>query len=164
MGFDLVRFQGDVDEELVCPICSGVLEDPVQVSLDASSLYTCPLTNIFFPSLPLSLASLLGLSSFTCCLHKTPNTTTTTGRCLRARLLSQLHNRVADPAAHLSSGSQLNHCGKFTTSSSHLAKSPRSSLHQLRQCSVRVHKCPETRLSACASGPVRAQSEASAAV
>lgn len=33
MGFDLVRFHGDVDEELVCPICSGVLEDPVQVSL-----------------------------------------------------------------------------------------------------------------------------------
>lgn len=33
MGFDLVRFQGDVDEELVCPICSGVLEDPVQVCM-----------------------------------------------------------------------------------------------------------------------------------
>lgn len=31
MGFDLERFQGDVDEELVCPICSSVLEDPVQV-------------------------------------------------------------------------------------------------------------------------------------
>lgn len=31
MGFDLERFQGDVDEELVCPICSAVLEDPVQV-------------------------------------------------------------------------------------------------------------------------------------
>lgn len=31
MGFDVNRFQGDVDEELVCPICSGVLEDPVQV-------------------------------------------------------------------------------------------------------------------------------------
>lgn len=33
MGFDVSRFQGDVDEELVCPICSGVLEDPVQVGL-----------------------------------------------------------------------------------------------------------------------------------
>ncbi|XP_044017483.1 E3 ubiquitin-protein ligase NRDP1 isoform X1 [Aphidius gifuensis] len=32
MGFDVHRFQGEVDEELVCPICSGVLEDPVQVS------------------------------------------------------------------------------------------------------------------------------------
>ncbi|XP_017755208.1 PREDICTED: E3 ubiquitin-protein ligase NRDP1 isoform X2 [Eufriesea mexicana] len=30
MGFDVNRFQGEVDEELVCPICSGVLEDPVQ--------------------------------------------------------------------------------------------------------------------------------------
>ncbi|KAF2902824.1 hypothetical protein ILUMI_03360 [Ignelater luminosus] len=30
MGFELNRFQGDVDEELVCPICSGVLEDPLQ--------------------------------------------------------------------------------------------------------------------------------------
>lgn len=32
MGYDLNRFQGDVDEELICPICSGVLEDPVQAS------------------------------------------------------------------------------------------------------------------------------------
>lgn len=31
MGFELNRFQGDVDEELVCPICYGVLEDPLQV-------------------------------------------------------------------------------------------------------------------------------------
>lgn len=31
MGFDLVRFPQEVDEELVCPICSGVLEEPVQV-------------------------------------------------------------------------------------------------------------------------------------
>lgn len=31
MGYDLQRFQSDVDEELTCPICSGVLEDPVQV-------------------------------------------------------------------------------------------------------------------------------------
>lgn len=34
MGFDLARFpQDDVDEELVCPICSGVLEEPVQVTM-----------------------------------------------------------------------------------------------------------------------------------
>lgn len=30
MGYDVIRFQGDVDEELVCPICSGVLEEPLQ--------------------------------------------------------------------------------------------------------------------------------------
>lgn len=30
MGFELTRFQGEVDEELICPICSGVLEDPIQ--------------------------------------------------------------------------------------------------------------------------------------
>lgn len=33
MGFELNRFQGEVDEELICPICSGVLEDPLQVFL-----------------------------------------------------------------------------------------------------------------------------------
>lgn len=35
MGFEIKRFQGDgdVDEELICPICSGVLEDPLQVSI-----------------------------------------------------------------------------------------------------------------------------------
>lgn len=31
MGYEVNRFQGDVDEELICPICSGVLEDPLQV-------------------------------------------------------------------------------------------------------------------------------------
>lgn len=31
MGFDIVRFVGEVDEELLCPICTGVLQDPVQV-------------------------------------------------------------------------------------------------------------------------------------
>ena len=31
MGFDVNRFQGTVDEELLCSICSAVLEDPVQV-------------------------------------------------------------------------------------------------------------------------------------
>lgn len=30
MGYDLGRFQGDVDEELMCSICGGVLEDPLQ--------------------------------------------------------------------------------------------------------------------------------------
>jgi len=28
MGYDVSRFEGTVDEELVCPICSAVLEDP----------------------------------------------------------------------------------------------------------------------------------------
>ena len=31
MGYDVNRFEGDVDEELICPICSFILEDPVQV-------------------------------------------------------------------------------------------------------------------------------------
>ena len=31
MGFDSTRFEGEVDEELLCPICSFILEDPVQV-------------------------------------------------------------------------------------------------------------------------------------
>lgn len=33
MGYEITRFEGEVDEELLCPICSGVLEDPVQVSV-----------------------------------------------------------------------------------------------------------------------------------
>ena len=33
MGYEIGRFEGEVDEELLCPICSGVLEDPVQVSV-----------------------------------------------------------------------------------------------------------------------------------
>uniref|UniRef100_A0A0B6ZB44 E3 ubiquitin-protein ligase NRDP1 n=1 Tax=Arion vulgaris TaxID=1028688 RepID=A0A0B6ZB44_9EUPU len=30
MGFELGRFEEEVDEELICPICSCVLEDPLQ--------------------------------------------------------------------------------------------------------------------------------------
>ena len=33
MGIELHRFAGEVDEELLCPICKNVLEDPVQVSV-----------------------------------------------------------------------------------------------------------------------------------
>lgn len=32
MGFDIGRFCGTVDEELICAICAGVLDDPLQVS------------------------------------------------------------------------------------------------------------------------------------
>ncbi|XP_062401651.1 E3 ubiquitin-protein ligase NRDP1-like [Sardina pilchardus] len=32
MGYDTNRFQGHVDEDLLCPICSGVLEEPVQAT------------------------------------------------------------------------------------------------------------------------------------
>lgn len=46
MGFELDRFQGDVDEELVCPICSGVLEDPLQVTF-FSLFEATSLLNIF---------------------------------------------------------------------------------------------------------------------
>ena len=31
MGYDVNRFEGEVDEELICPICSQILEDPLQV-------------------------------------------------------------------------------------------------------------------------------------
>ena len=31
MGYERSRFQGDVDEELICSICSGVLEEPLRV-------------------------------------------------------------------------------------------------------------------------------------
>lgn len=32
MGFEIGRFEGEVDEELICPICSGVLEEPLQAT------------------------------------------------------------------------------------------------------------------------------------
>lgn len=46
MGYDLHRFHGEVDEELTCPICSGVLEDPVQVFINVKIHYRIfPLLN-----------------------------------------------------------------------------------------------------------------------
>lgn len=61
MGFDVNRFQGDVDEELVCPICSGVLEDPVQVG-DARVSHPGEFHPAHFfsdPPCPLNLVSVL---------------------------------------------------------------------------------------------------------
>lgn len=37
MGYEIGRFKGEVDEELICPICSGVLEDPLQVLIVTKS-------------------------------------------------------------------------------------------------------------------------------
>jgi len=47
MGYEINRFQGDVDEELLCPICSGVLEEPLQVSVTLTTilLHVKTLTN-----------------------------------------------------------------------------------------------------------------------
>ncbi|GBM70187.1 E3 ubiquitin-protein ligase NRDP1 [Araneus ventricosus] len=33
MGYDIARFKGEVDEELICPICSGVLQEPLQAPI-----------------------------------------------------------------------------------------------------------------------------------
>ena len=38
MGIEINRFQGEVDEELLCPICGSVLENPLQVGLLTPSL------------------------------------------------------------------------------------------------------------------------------
>ena len=31
MGFDITRFESTVDDELICAICEGVLQNPIQV-------------------------------------------------------------------------------------------------------------------------------------
>ena len=37
MGYDVTRFaESSVDEELLCPICSGVLENPRQVEFQTT--------------------------------------------------------------------------------------------------------------------------------
>lgn len=45
MGFDINRFVGEVDEELLCPICTGVLQDPVQVKYIYLPLLNIPINN-----------------------------------------------------------------------------------------------------------------------
>ncbi|KAB7504847.1 E3 ubiquitin-protein ligase NRDP1 [Armadillidium nasatum] len=46
MGFDVTRFQGDVDEELLCPICSEVLQEATSegniLSLPLSTCFQAP--------------------------------------------------------------------------------------------------------------------------
>ena len=41
MGYEIGRFEGDVDEELICPICSGVMEEPLQVLNGSESCDQC---------------------------------------------------------------------------------------------------------------------------
>lgn len=58
MGYDVTRFQGEVDEDLLCPICSMVLEEPVQVNA-LLYLWTRSITRTYFiyPLDRLSLSS-----------------------------------------------------------------------------------------------------------
>lgn len=60
MGYELTRFQGEVDEELICPICSGVLEEPVQVRDSFFLLITLlPMTcNLILPTYGFALCTL----------------------------------------------------------------------------------------------------------
>jgi len=51
MGYEIARFEGEVDEELLCPICSGVLEDPVQVLVTCADRQTYRLTVHCLPAL-----------------------------------------------------------------------------------------------------------------
>jgi hypothetical protein len=48
MGYDVNRFEGAVDEELVCPICSSILEDPVQVNQNLSLIFLVSLYEYHF--------------------------------------------------------------------------------------------------------------------
>ncbi|KAK4302261.1 hypothetical protein Pmani_025637 [Petrolisthes manimaculis] len=83
MGFDLTRFQGEVDEELLCPICSEVLEDPLQapscehafcsgcINEWLSRQQTCPvdrqpITSSQLKSVPRILRSLLSKLYISC--------------------------------------------------------------------------------------------------
>lgn len=44
MGYDLNRFEGEVDEELICSICGGVLEEPVQAPVCEHAFCTACIT------------------------------------------------------------------------------------------------------------------------
>ncbi|XP_022229786.1 E3 ubiquitin-protein ligase NRDP1 [Drosophila obscura] len=83
MGYDVNRFQGEVDEELTCPICSGVLEDPLQAVMCEHAFCrgcinewltrqpTCPvdrnaLTTANLRAVPRILRNLLSRLSITC--------------------------------------------------------------------------------------------------
>jgi hypothetical protein len=55
MGFEVNRFQGEVDEELVCPICSGVLEDPLQVRKSKRTKSHCREHSYQWVQFPVSL-------------------------------------------------------------------------------------------------------------
>lgn len=83
MGYDLTRFQGDVDEELICPICSGVLEEPLQaVACEHAFCRACitewlsrqptcpvdrnPITNSNLRAVPRILRNLLSRLNISC--------------------------------------------------------------------------------------------------
>ena len=41
MGFDVVRFESPVDEELLCAICKGVFQDPVMAHCEHVFCSSC---------------------------------------------------------------------------------------------------------------------------
>lgn len=84
MGYDLNRFEGEVDEELLCLICSGVLENPVQAPVCEHAFCsaciqewlkrqsTCPvdrqvITSSQLQAVPRILKNLLARLTIQCC-------------------------------------------------------------------------------------------------
>ena len=49
MGIEINRFQGDVDEELICVICSGVLDNPLHVYFISEQQGATLLLCLYFP-------------------------------------------------------------------------------------------------------------------
>ena len=109
MGYELNRFEGDVDEELICPICSGVLEEPLQVHKLKS---IAPTTQTFhYLDFIFGLNSWVIIGAFFIITFK--------GSSVWACILCGLHTGMVDKTAYMSSGQEPNHPQPTETGAPH---------------------------------------------
>lgn len=145
MGFDLTRFQGEVDEELICPICSGVLEEPLQVKSSLhfpGLLWLIMITKasrinpeVLWITSNENVYSYFGIRYVLRCEIILVNFEAgkwwkkgrdlmgmfwfLSGWSLRTCLLQSLHHRVALETAHVPRRSECNHNSQFTFGSAY---------------------------------------------
>lgn len=122
MGFDIIRFVGEVDEELLCPICTGVLQDPVQVKF------------IYFSSIHIN-----NTKHFMSLLHKIVKFAfmiyhlamfywlfTFLGTSMRACILQRLYTWMAAKTVYMSSRQTFRQCSSVATGATNPKKSTES--------------------------------------
>lgn len=140
MGYDVTRFQGEVDEDLLCPICSGVLEEPVQAS-------PC------LKDLPSALTVTRFMFIYVCFFVYIIFSGSTLWTCI----LQCLHNPVVCPAADLSSWPHGCDARSPAARSPHYAQHALQASDQLRQCWFWLHSYTTTGPAAVTPQGLRAQ-------
>lgn len=145
-----MRFQGDVDEELICPICAGVLEEPLQAAACEHAFCRACITE--------------WLSRQPTCPVDRNNITTTNLRPVPRILKNLLARLVCALICRLVCDILAPQPSHFDWNSTIFATFHLQTEHNVRQFRLWMHTSTQIRRARQSSGGVRAQSEETVAM